>query len=234
MKLVINSNVYYNFPATCLLNSLKRNNFGRMNDIILVISESTDDVPVSKKIDMLNCSITIVKTKDNMFDWSGFNILHEYKEHPLIASDSYFYLLDSSTVGPNFQKRFEYYEKLLSNSRFIMAPQRPNSNICVFGKQIIDEYQNNFNGMKISKKDAIALELHNIFIKDRLVKNIFEYGKFYETKNREFMGYNDIYKTNVPRAVFYYPDFDVYKYIRWGGFGEIKMYRKPPIPSKGL
>ena len=54
--------------------------------------------------------MVVIRTAMNSFDWTAHHMLSVYSTHPLIDSDYYLYLLDTSVVEKDFW--FKTYELL--------------------------------------------------------------------------------------------------------------------------
>ena len=108
----------------------------------------------------------------------------------------------------------------------------PNSNIILFGSDIIDLYGDKYN-VNLTKEQAIDI----VFSREVVINGIEYVGfsKFPKVKyihNRIYIKYDDIYKSGYKRKIFYYPDFGVYKYIQWGNNGDIKGKLKKNYSKK--
>jgi hypothetical protein len=128
VKIVINSHVKYKLPLSVLLQSIIESDLGfedigdsssggqRLSwDVIVSLAGCEQDVPprrvlVSEVADLsavpaapLVPYVTVVRSQLNSFDWTAKAALFKYMDDPLIASDYYFYILDTSKVDKNFR-----------------------------------------------------------------------------------------------------------------------------------
>lgn len=231
IKLIINSHIKYGKAREVLFESLNKTSFTRYNDIVVVYSGSDKNTEpyLSDK------NYTIVESTKNNFDYNAYNILYEYQDHKLISSDFYLYLHDTITFHTKFDKFYCDLLKLVNNIPLdnIFISNSFHSNICLFGKDIINQYKTNFE-LPLSKEEAIYLELHNSYSKNnKTIYNISTYGKKNVISNRYEISYPelspdgiDIYNTGYPRKGFFYPLFGIYKWILWsknGDFTEEKV-----------
>ena len=96
----------------------------------------------------------------NNYDLNGFYALNKYKNHELIKSNYYIYILDTCTFSPIFNDIFDYI-LICHNKLFIIV--QPGSCLMIFHKDFINKYKNNFDKI-IGKKNGLYIE-HGINIK---------------------------------------------------------------------
>lgn len=214
VKLVVNSNTNYTVPWHTLYRSLLAANFTAFSDTILVLGGSKDDgVYVDDEMN----GITVVATRFESFDLHGFSALYHHKDHPLVSAQVYVYLLDTSTVGMAFPARFASF--LTLGFYEYRHPPVPSSNICVFGRGVLERYKTNFDH-QLTKLQGLDFELGGEVLG---VKSLAEFADNV-TQMRARIEHGepfDIYRTGHPRYAFWYPDLDVYKYILWGATGDL-------------
>mmetsp|Transcript_29589 Transcript_29589/g.55374 ORF Transcript_29589/g.55374 Transcript_29589/m.55374 type:complete len:285 (+) Transcript_29589:106-960(+) len=228
LKLVINSNAQYAKPRETLLRSLQVAKFENYTDVIIVIGGSAYD-----KVHQLD-GITMVETKFMSFDLTALSMLWHHRHHPWIKAKAYIYLLDTMTVGLGFPGKFEHYafEDPLGPSEF-RSPPRLSSNICMFGRGVVESYQTNFD-TNLTKQDVLWFEHGH---EPRGVKLLASFA----TEARDLRARIehgdalDVYETGYPRRVFWYPDLDVYKYILWERSGDFQgqILTLPKVHLKG-
>lgn len=219
IKLVINSHIKYSKARKILFESLESTNFKSYIDIIMILSGCDSDIEPYLSEDGY---ITIHSTKNN-FDYNGFNVLHTYKDHHLVDNNFYLYLHDTITFDKNFDNIFNELNSsvLDKDTNNIYISRSFHSNICLFGKNVIENYSNNFS-VPLTKEEAIYLELHpNLVKNNRIIKNISFFGDVnYISERIDLNREEDIYQNGHPRKVFYYPLFGIYKWILWGKNGD--------------
>lgn len=216
MKIVINSNIHYKKPLKIFFDSLCRSGFDRFEDIILVMSQSPDQIgPIKEKIKnilpiSLDIELCFIQMQMNNFDYCGYHALNIYKDDPLVFDNEYLYVLDTSTFDADFPDR---YSRLKVEDSTIITCDPPHSNICMFDRKVVDNYGDNFS-IKLNKAQAVNLELHSS-------RNIISFGKFVSFGKRIIMETFDIYDTSYPRVRANYPYFGINKWILWGKDGDI-------------
>merc|ERR1712196_271308 len=96
-----------------------------------------------------------IRLKLGSHDLHGFHALWLWRDHVLVRSLGYFYVLDSVTVQPYFSEVFDDYSRLLADRSardIIYTVPCPNSNIAVFGWQVVERYRDVF-GHPLDKKE---------------------------------------------------------------------------------
>lgn len=230
MKIVINSHIKYAKARDVLFQSLEKTKFSNDKNIIIVYSESKED----KEPYIDNNGHIIIESKLNNFDYNAYHMLFLYKDHPLINDNFYLYLHDTVTFNTSFNDTYQKIQELLLNVPLntIFIPESFHSNICLFGKEIIDEYKTNFS-LPLNKEEAIYLELHSSYTKNNTtIYNISNYGSKYIISDRIEIDYPmsspkgiDIYNNGSPRKGFYYSFFSIYKWVLWGKNGDFTEQR---------
>ena len=224
MKLVINSHVNYKYPLKIFLNSLLDSGFTNLKDIILVISGAPTQIAPriinAKQLcdSFPDIELCIIEMQINNFDYTGYHALHLYKDDPMILDTSYLYVLDTCTFDLDFGEKYKTFK---IKHRGVATCAAPHSNICMFDRQVIFNYGDNFF-TPITKQEAIDLEFGRSLTKNgREIKSITSFGKFINIGNRVHFGEKDIYNTLHPRQGFNYPYFGINKWIFWGRNGDI-------------
>jgi hypothetical protein len=219
MKLVINSNLFYKKALNVLFRSLQRINFTKFEDIILVISQYENIGPRIKKIKEvtnlnLDNEITVICMAMNNFDYTAYHALYTWRWHRLIIDKSYFYILDTTTFDPSFNEKYTMFStKTLNYDLHIVSG--PHSNICAFGGNVIDKYDNNFKNI-MTKEEAISLECQGESVTNKQgvqIDSIKHFGEIRSYPRRTFKGKKDLYNNGIERGCYYYENFGVYKWI---------------------
>ena len=205
-KIVINSHVKYQNPLGILFESLEKNKFSEWNRIIVVLGGDSKESIGKEK--MFNHKVTVIRTKDNAFDLHGLNQLYVHRNHGHVTASHYFYMLDTSIVEHGFPKALD---SIRPNENEIYTTSLPNSNITLFDRGVVMKYGDSLKG-SCTKQKALDFELRG---------GLHEFGNVRYLKNREETGEEDIYKTGHPRRKFYYPDFEITKFILWEQNGDI-------------
>lgn len=236
IKIVINTNVNYGVPLRVAVQSLIDTGFSDWQNLIIVMSgssvEKEPSVGYLEEIVGVNEGMCVlIETKRDNYDLSGFHMLHEYKDHPLVKSDYYFYTLDTVRFGESFVEKLNSLP--IDDDHDIYVTEGPTSNIAFFNKKTVDEYGDNFNPI-LDKAEGIHIEVNGgsspIQTKDsgETVWSVLHFGNVmrmgtrygWDTCPREWEQWEgcqdvDVYQTGQNRSVLYYPPFDLYKYIKY-------------------
>jgi len=194
------------------MNSLKDAGFDQFRNVIIVVGGAEAD-----RIYTDGDDLTFVETQFMNYDLTGLYALHRYKDHEALQAQAYLYVLDTSTVGPNFPTKFENMSNIEYN-QYIGFP-RPASNTCAFGRGVLEEFGNNFE-TQLTKKEGLSFEFGD---HRRDMKQVQDFAKNVTLlhERQEHGDDVDLYETGYPRKCFYYEDLDLYKYILWGKSGDI-------------
>lgn len=233
LKLIINSHTWYRVPLTVLLQSLAQAGFIRWGDVVVFFGGSTEHVPPHDApiwwASLAPAGVTFVNTTLNNYDFNAASGLYRYRDHPRVRANSYLYLLDSMTVGKDFPRIFDsmtYWKPY----DFATCP-RPCSNICAFGRGVVERYKENFD-VNLSKLDGNHLEHSK---RGRPVRGVFPMDHFadrvWQLRPREKRGSVDIYNTSHKRLRVYMPDWDVTKYILVMKTGDFGPSGRPSTPT---
>lgn len=229
MKIIINSNVHYKKPVTTLFHSLKDAGFNRFGDVVLVMSQSSAQVG-PRRVNVREilpeapeAEICLVEMEMNNFDYSGYQALHMYIDDPMIRDEGYMYILDTSTADPDFPEK---YATLSPSKSSVTTCHHPHSNICVFDREVILNYGDNFS-IPLTKGEAIHLEFGELHKEGRHVKGITAFGNFISIGHRVMLETFDIYSTGHPRVRAHYPSFGINKWILWGRNGDFTGEVRP-------
>ena len=226
IKIVINSNKHYRIPLNNLLKSIIEFCDFNFFDIILVVSQSDENVEPQKtkisNISDLNCDIELTTIGDphNGYDYSGYNMLNKHLYNSLIYSDFYVYLLDTSEIDDTFNDKIKRLYTSNKNKLYISKP--PHSNICAFGINVIENFKDNFD-FEFTKEEAINLEISDgpLMKENKKIESILSFGNISEIDYRKEVSMVDVYNTGHLRTKFYYESFGVYKYIFFYKNGDI-------------
>lgn len=227
MKIIINTTESYKKPFSLLMKSIIDSGFTEFDNLIISYAEAESNVaPVIESLGNLidsdipyDYDVVVVKSVLKNYDYAGYNALWLHRKNPLIKADSYFYLLDTTTVESNFFKKINSFK--VKPGQIITVPT-PNANIVIFHNNIIDLYRDSYN-RNLTKTQAVDLECARIInIDGKSITGLLFYADIRIIKPRVMKGVTDIYNTGHKRLAFYYPDFGVYKYVLWDRDGDIK------------
>ena len=215
MKIVVTSHTAYRIPLEKFFQSVDANSHSDSiyKQIILIINGSEKD-----SIESDHRGTMIIHTQLDVWEYTAFVVLDTYKTHPDIQSDYYFLLHDTCLLGRGF------YPKLLANEQLakqlnceIMTNHLPCSNIIVIHKDVIYGFSKDV--LKIQTKANGCLIEQGLSLQDGT-------PSFYQKRKIHILGHRkehhpiDVYKTGFRRTPFYYPVFDVMKYILWNKHGD--------------
>ena len=229
-KLVINSHVKYHRALIYALRSLYEIGFDEWEDVVVVLGgcDGEDEhepqhqvMPLSAKV-MVKC-ITIRTSQDN-YDFHGYNMLHTYKNHPLICADMYFYFLDTIEFLPEFNHvwcNLPFWD----SEHNVFAHRLPSCNQVCFMKEVIDIYGDmySFNEGKslMTKNNAIQIEFADkCFVGGRRILNITKMKnvstKWFKSGKSRTSNCVDPYGLGKKRGWIIFPAFGIKKFIRHG------------------
>lgn len=241
MKLVINTHIKYGKCLKICLDSLRVSKFSSLEDVIVVVAGSEEDIPPYKKDGMVYINTTL-----NNFEYVMFNALYQYRDNPLVKSDYYLLTHDTVTFARNFADIFDSWASKVTCSKhskdkiyihnadildvedfkanidknFPGGINLSRHNICIISDKIINRYKNNFSTI-VNKKEAILLEFL-IQPPSKNIKPISYYGEL-EDLGRVIWETNtvDIYNTGHNRTCFTLPELGIYKWTALHSNGDI-------------
>ena len=247
IKIVINTNVNYGIPLKIAVQSLIDSGFSDWQNLIIVMSGSAVEKEpeigyLEEIVGVSEGMCVLIETKRDNYDYSGYQMLYEYKDHPLVDSEYYFYSLDTVRFGRSFIEKLNslpiddnhdiYVSSSISAHTVHIRSEGPPSNISLFNKKTIETYKDNFKPI-MDKEEGLQAELRSdeparIKDSDEVVWNISHFGNVkklgseYEGRTcpRDWPQWTecqdvDVYETGTKRSVYYYPLFDLYKYIKY-------------------
>ncbi|CAJ1362515.1 unnamed protein product [Effrenium voratum] len=214
LKLVINSNKFYVRPREMLMASMKAARFRNFSNVILVVGGAQKDQVLK------DGELTVVETSFMSFDLTALSVLWHYRHHPAVRAQAYLYLLDTTTVGIAFPEKFHNFSTVERVGYWeYRAPPIPGSNICLFGRGVVESYQTNFD-TALAKQEGLLFE-HGHSPHGVHQLQLFAYNVTRLRARVEHGDPVDLYETGYSRRVFWYPDIDVFKYILWDKTGDL-------------
>ena len=218
LKLVVNSHVSYEPPLRMLIASLREAGFLHWRDLIIVLAGCEDDaMPVACEGSDTLCpqAATLVKTRQNIYDWTGLSVLSKHREHPLVRAHTYLFLHDTCVVDESFPRKFESY-RLPRNGLILTTWPPPNSNIAVLGSGVVRAMRRNFD-VSFTKTDGYQLEYGYRLVQrstNRTILPLTSFGSIVGLGARRCdQGGTDPYKTKMKRMKCHYPALGVSKFI---------------------
>lgn len=209
IKLVINSDARYSKALEKLFQSLEGVNFERWQDVIVVRGSSPFKAVYHPNTSYGDLGVTYVDLTWMNYDFHGFAALHSERRNRCVWAHVYFYIHDTCTAGPKFPQVFDSMLKVASNE--IVYPGQYQSNICAFGRGLVQVYKGLYEKI-MTKRDGITVESGWCW---GHVCPMFMYAaKVTIVKARITTGRKvDLYNTGVNRTETYYEDFGLYKYL---------------------
>jgi len=207
-KLIINSHVKYGTALDYLLASLRKYQFPLAEAVVFRGGAEADSEPQVR-----DDGITYVDLRLNSFDMTAFSGLSKHKDNSLVCAGLYFYIHDSTSIGPCFPQVFG--EIKVEPSEVITPGTVHFSNQCVFGHSIVDSYGDAFD-WEIDKNAGFDVESGGCA--DGPEGQLACPMSIYASKRtlipeRTHIGEVDVYNTTQPREVEYYRDWDLYKFF---------------------
>lgn len=230
-KIVINTNTRYKKALRVCLDSMLDAGFKEFENVIIVISGSEEAKEPRRESlswifqDLPNFECTVIETKMDNFEYTSFHMLYVYKDHRLIDSERYLFMMDTCTVGKHFVPKFNRckHDNFLNNPEVSdFRGKEPGawlyscrgkyaSNIYLFNKGLVLNYKNNF-AKKLDKAGAVLLEGGRTLIAG--VKPLKSFGTLIVFRNRrKKIDCKDIYGNNAPRWSHWYEPFGIFKWI---------------------
>ena len=211
-KLVINSHFKYRQALDHLVASLKEHRFP-LNDVVVFRGGANISAVLEHPGPRLGQDgMTFVDIAVNSFDLTAFAGLAMYNNHSLVCADMYFYIHDTTQIGPCFPKVFEEIKVALTE---VITPGRDMfSNQCVFGRSVVDKFGNAFQPTafeSITKQAGFEIERGGC---SGRACSINHYAVTQTViPRREKLGTIDVYGTSKPRTARWYREWDFYKFF---------------------
>lgn len=215
------------------------------SDVILVVGGCDQDIEptimdvreIFPEAPSVRCCV--IQTKFDNWEYTGFHMLHIYKDHPLVFSDRYLTIHDTCTVGADFVTKY--------NNCKVWQPPEPNkkawifsvqgikvsrlSNIYLFSRRVVLNYNDNFK-TKLTKGEAVDVEGRKTI---KGVRPLIHFGESFgaPTPRQIFMP-KDIYDTGYPRLPHWFPVFGVTKWVLLHWYGDFTEQEiKLNFPNRG-
>jgi len=206
-KLVINSHIKYGVALDRLVASLKEYKFPLEDCVVFLGGATMQDVSDHPGPRIGPDGMTFVDLPLDNFDLNAFAGLSRYKNHSLVCANMYFYIHDSTQIGPCFPQVFN--EIKVSPTEVITPGTEIFSNQCVFGSSVVDKFGDDFEG-HIDKLQGFPIEQGGCSGKACSIAHYA--GKQTVIPERRYLGEVDLYGTSKPRMVTWYQEWDLYKF----------------------
>jgi hypothetical protein len=215
MKIIINSHINFGLALETLIHSMEENGFKKWDNVIVARGGCKHDTEPFHKKDLHN--IVFVDIRNNFYDYNGHLMLTRMRDHSLIKDDAYMYIMDSCTVDDTFNSCINQIQDMMRDSGAVhMSAPCPSSNIGIFRKEFIDQWgdtfefkniavQNEGSAPAINKGDALHFECFLLNLPGTKLLN-----------ERRNVGIKAMYKNNMFRVGFLYPELGLTKWILWG------------------
>jgi hypothetical protein len=154
---------------------------------------------------------TIVETRNNSLDYTGLIglIEEDIKIKPL-----FFYIHDTTVLGPKFFSALEAYS-VLPEGKTSMSFQFPSSNIGIYSTSLLKKYEAEILALRNTDESTDRLNyLKDVFIldEDKFFRLNIENNAFFPTKSIPDWGTtSEFYKNGNQRLKEYFPDLDFTK-----------------------
>lgn len=206
-KIVINTHVAYTKPLKVLMDSLRAANFREWDRVIVVVGGDKRHSIAYENV--LGERVMVIRGTDNGRDWHAFHQLWVYRKDKRVAASAYFVMDDTCVVDHDFPSSID---ALAVRSSDIIVTKPPNSYVTLMGYAVVENYGHRFSGSHT--KDKVVYDE----FKGTLLK--FGHPKILE-KNRVKREESDVYSTGHKRRRWWYPDFQMSKYIFMHQDGDI-------------
>jgi len=232
-KLIVNSHVKYGQPLESLYRSLLNVKFQagcpRFRNVVTVLGGAAADSEPQRAPGMWgDLGVTVINVTLNSFDLHGLSAVHRYIDHPLVQAGSYFYVLDTVVFGGRFPQMFDHFATMVQEDE-VHLPVAPNSNIFVFGQKVARRYKTAYD-RNTTKEEGLYLEHDWNCTSPRHITHFA--NRTVLLNKRKKVGQEDVYHTGFARTKYWYPDFDLYKYIMLDYSGDLtegKLTRNPKL-----
>jgi len=206
-KLVINSHVEYGSALASLRASLERYGFPLSSAVVFRGGAPADTEPYMRN------GMYFVDVHVNSYDMNAFYGLSKYHDDPAVCATLYFYIHDTTSVGPCFADVFR--QLTVAPDEVIIAGESYYSNQCVIGAGVVQKFGDSFN-WNIAKPAGFQIEAGGCIRgpygqQACAAKHYAQHVRVIAA--REDLPQKDVYHTGKPRMVRYYRDWDLYKYF---------------------
>jgi len=193
--------------------------FKRFDDVVVFVGGAAAESKPHRCWEPYN--VTCINVTWNAIDGNALAGLSTHKNDPEVTADGYLHLLDTSSVEPTFPAKFE---ELQVRPDEVLLPPRPNAQILVFGKEVVENFGTNFL-TNMSKQESIALEYADMALEMRgCVKNVEEFAHRIQKMPRRgcasLKNKVNKYNNSFPRRACHYSYWGITKYVNWGLSGE--------------
>jgi len=165
LKVVINSHVNYRKPLSHLLESILQSDSCRVANMLenIIVCLAQSDGPCGPQLTPLadiadvpaqfaRQEVVVIRAAMNSFDWTAHHMLWMHRDSPLVESDYYLYVLDTSVLEKDFWIKTNDLLPSKGEDPFrecIRITPMPHSSISIFGKGVVRNYGENFGTVHI-------------------------------------------------------------------------------------
>lgn len=228
-RIIISTHVKYEQPLQRLFDSINKYCPNLYKQTLLIVNGCDEEcIEEGMHLNSKNAMTKIFVTAD-VFEWTLFNAVEKYYQDPRIYAEYYMCIHDTCEVGPAFEQKVHKFMECLKSHPYlrnrtdqpiqILKPKGTTSNICIFHRDQIIRFAPNVSEIT-SKGIGVHMEhgTHplSLYHPDAL-RNI----PVVHLAERTHIGSLDVYQSGHPRGVFYYPCFDLRKYVFLNCDGDI-------------
>mmetsp|Transcript_19089 Transcript_19089/g.60045 ORF Transcript_19089/g.60045 Transcript_19089/m.60045 type:complete len:218 (-) Transcript_19089:31-684(-) len=165
--------------------------------------------------------ISIVNLTLNNYDYTGMSGIYWYRDSKEVRADTYFYMHDATTVGPGFPKALHRMRGNFSPAE-LKIPRGYSANIYAFSHELVEAYNINYD-VNLTKREAVHLEVRGpgVRVRGRVHPLLWFARHVTWLAQRQQRPDQDVYRTGHARQVYWYPDYDVTKYLLFNRSGDI-------------
>lgn len=170
LRVVVNTGVGYEAATLKLVRSLRLAGFDDWPSLVIVNGgDAVESGPVLSNLTGIlghgadaadltgGESVVIIRTKFMNVDLTGYSMLYRHREHPLVKSTAYMYLLGTTLVTSNFCEQTRKFRMRDWSGLQYHTVHIPASNMGVFSHGIIEAYKTNFDAL-VTKHQGLLLE----------------------------------------------------------------------------
>ena len=202
---VVTSDARYVRPLSILLRSLHAANVPHAVLVTSDLKHAGADVFRNRHEEGVRLSE--IRTRDSNYEYLGFQKLQQHLNQSFLTHRCFVMLHDTCEVSPGFGK---LTMRSFGDKHHVLVGNGWTSNIMAITALGVPQ-------LRIRKYKTKMAAVYGEFRRE--VLQVFAKDRIGQIATREGKGLRDVYRTGLPRTVYFYPDLHVFKYVY-----------KPPVP----